>query len=275
MNRKRYIDLASGAAGATVDATLSGAHNNSTTTLTFTAALTHANGTAVPTLTGSEHFMLSILDPNGFVSEIVKVTAYASGGTSATVVRGQGGTAAVAHADGAVVINAPTIRDYAPTDFAMVRITTSGDLQVQNSAVTSLAAAAPLNTAAALDLVLAADVDDVIEVGINAYHAATAILVCLDVYTMVGGAQVNPFGAGLVGGSATLVGIPGWLGSGASSTAVPIGSPVFRKLVSGDLSSGTVTLRPYSAKNNGTARGMSATANAPLTFWARNLGPIG
>lgn len=105
MARLRYNGLATGSAGSLADLTLSGSHTNSTTTLTFNAALTHSNGTAVPTLSGSDFFMLSILDSGGRVVEVVKVTAYTTAGTTATVVRGQEGTSGVAHASGAKVVH--------------------------------------------------------------------------------------------------------------------------------------------------------------------------
>lgn len=112
MTRLRYDGLATGASGSLVAASLSGAHNNSTTTLTLSAALTHDGGTAVPTITGSDYFMLSILDGDGLVAEIVRVTAYTSGATTATMTRGQEGTPGVAHAGGARVVNAPTVEDF-------------------------------------------------------------------------------------------------------------------------------------------------------------------
>lgn len=112
MTRLRFADLASGAAGSTVDATLSGAHNNSTTTLTLAAALTYKNGTAVPTIAAPDYIMLSILDANGHVAEVVKGTAYTSAATSITVTRAQENFAAVSHSSGAKVRNAPTTNDY-------------------------------------------------------------------------------------------------------------------------------------------------------------------
>lgn len=148
MARLRYNGLATGSAGALSDLTLSGSHTNSTTTLTFNAALTHSNGTAVPTISGSDYFMLSILDGAGHVAEIVKVTAYTSGGTTATVTRGQEGTSGVSHSSGAVVVNAGTVEDvtagslltstsYNPGSEIQYTLTTSAaDFDSTNLAVT-------------------------------------------------------------------------------------------------------------------------------------------
>lgn len=90
MARLRYVDL-SGTIG-------SGNLTNSATSHTFTAPLTYANGTTVPTLAGSDYFMLSILTTAGTgISEVVKVTAYNSGTGVATIARAQEGTTGVSH----------------------------------------------------------------------------------------------------------------------------------------------------------------------------------
>lgn len=104
MARLRYVDL-SGTVG-------SGGLTSSATSHTFTAPLTYANGTTVPTLSGSDYFLLSILNAAGdAVSEVVKVTAYNSGTGAATIVRGQEGTTGVSHASGDKVL----LSDY-PSD---------------------------------------------------------------------------------------------------------------------------------------------------------------
>lgn len=81
------------------------------TAVTFSAALTHSGGTAVPTITGSGFIPLTILDAAGNVSEIVNLTAYTSGGTTGTIARAQEGTTATAHSSGDKVIHGPTVAD--------------------------------------------------------------------------------------------------------------------------------------------------------------------
>lgn len=93
----------------------SGNMTNSATSHTFTAALTYANGVTVPTLTGSDYFMLSILDTSGNLSEVVKVTAYNSSTKAATLVRGQEGTSGVAHTSGDKVTMAVYASDIGQT----------------------------------------------------------------------------------------------------------------------------------------------------------------
>lgn len=84
----------------------SGNMTNSATSHTFTAPLTYDAGVTVPTLAGSDYFLLSILDSSGALSEIVKVTAYTSGTGVATIARAQEGTSGVSHTSGDKVTQA-------------------------------------------------------------------------------------------------------------------------------------------------------------------------
>lgn len=95
-------------------ATLSGTHTSAVTALNFAAALTHANGTNVPTLAGGDFFLLSVLDASGNLVEIVKVTAYTAAATSATVVRAQEGTPATAFTAGQKVVGSVTAASLTP-----------------------------------------------------------------------------------------------------------------------------------------------------------------
>jgi hypothetical protein len=105
MARLRYTDV--------VGTIAAGNLTNSATSHTFTAPLTYGGGsTVVPTLAGTDYFMLSILTTAGAVAEVVKVTAYNSGTGAATLVRGQEGTTGTAATSGQKV----TIAAY-PSDF--------------------------------------------------------------------------------------------------------------------------------------------------------------
>lgn len=105
MSRLRYAGLTGSLA--------TGGLTASATTHTFPAALTYANGVTVPTLTGTDYFLLTILNSGRVLSEVVKVTAYDSGTKVATLVRGQEDTVAIAHVAG------DAVTQYAyPTDFA-------------------------------------------------------------------------------------------------------------------------------------------------------------
>lgn len=80
------------------------------TTITFTAALTHAAG-VVPTITGTDYIPLSILAADGTVLEILHLTAYTTGATTGTVARAQESTTAADRAAGLSVVHGLTVAD--------------------------------------------------------------------------------------------------------------------------------------------------------------------
>lgn len=82
------------------------------TLITFTTALDHDGGQAIPTLAGDEHLALTILDSNFVLQEIVHLTAYVEGALSGTVLRAQEGTLAKTHAAGNKVVHSPTAEDF-------------------------------------------------------------------------------------------------------------------------------------------------------------------
>ena len=102
MARLRYNGLS---------AALGGSLTNSATAITFAAALTHSNGTNVPTITGTDYIPLEILDSSGHLSEVVYLTAYTAGATSGTISRGKEGTTGVSHASGDKVVCAVLVAD--------------------------------------------------------------------------------------------------------------------------------------------------------------------
>lgn len=127
MARLRYNGLSTtlGGTGLTTTATA----------VTFGAALTHSNGTAVSTLAAGDYIPLVILDSSGHESEIVWLTAYTAGATSGTITRGQEGTTGVAHSSGDKVICSPTAFDLA---FHGVKVYRSAAFSMPNATVTSI-----------------------------------------------------------------------------------------------------------------------------------------
>lgn len=104
-------------------AALGASLTNSATSVTFAAALTHSNGTNVPTLAGIDYIPLAILDSSGHLSEIVHLTAYTAGATTGTIRRGQEGTAGVTHASGDAVIQGALVADIAGHDTYDIGVT--------------------------------------------------------------------------------------------------------------------------------------------------------
>lgn len=107
MARLRYNGLVSsfGAALGTAE-----------TTVTFSAALTHSGGVAVPTVAAGDYIPLTILDANKAPKEIVYLTAYTAGATTGTIARAQEGTATAAHDQGRVIVCTPTTLDLTARD---------------------------------------------------------------------------------------------------------------------------------------------------------------
>lgn len=104
MTRLKYNGLSTtlGAGGLTAPAT----------TIPLGAALTHSNGTAVPTLTAGDYIALEIIDQTTKkLVEIVWLTAYTSGQTTGTILRAQEGSPAVVHAAGDPIKHGPTVLD--------------------------------------------------------------------------------------------------------------------------------------------------------------------
>jgi hypothetical protein len=123
------------------------------------------------------------------------------------------------------------------------------------------------NVDTALDILLnGVQVGDVIEVSLNTRWNNENVFGRLDVATIVSGSSVNYFSSGT--GTPLGDGIFGW--TGQNSLYIYLGAPFRYTLQSGDISSGTVTLR---------LRYQTATAanktlvRAPIRFMAQNLGP--
>lgn len=118
------------------------------------------------------------------------------------------------------------------------------------------------------DAVLTAQTGDVIEVCVTGITGAEAVSSYFDVATIVSAAPVNYFATA---GGASGQGIPGAVGQALSN--IYFLGIYMRTLVAGDISAGTVTLRLRYRTNTATDRTIFATADVPLQFWAKNLGP--
>lgn len=83
-----------------------------TGTISFTAPLTMDGGQPVPTLNVNEFLVLTILDANYVLSEIVHLTSYVEGETVGYIDRGMEGTRPGNHPRGSKVVHAPTSEDF-------------------------------------------------------------------------------------------------------------------------------------------------------------------
>lgn len=109
---------------------------------------------------------------------------------------------------------------------------TAGDITVNNTSWTDLD-----NN---LDLVLTAAIGDEVWVSASGFWGNAGVYAFLDCVSIVGGSPVNSW-ASNGAPNASGQGVRSWWGKVSSDE--PIGGTVARTLVSGDISSGTVTLR--------------------------------
>ena len=147
-------------------------------------------------------------------------------------------------------------------DFAISRYTT-GNITMNNTAWTNLSGPA--------DLVLACDVDDVIEVQASCIVSNENVEVYFDAVTVVSGSPVNSVGTGTAP-TASSRGVVGWQGWPNQYSNLTGGS--YYKLVSGDISAGTVTLRLRFRTASAVNKVIFGNASYPMNFMARNHGPI-
>jgi hypothetical protein len=121
-----------------------------------------------------------------------------------------------------------------------------------------------------LDLVLTAATSDIIEVGASLFWGNEATTGNLDVATIVSASPVNSVATGATPDNANN-GISAW--RGAASQSISCGGSIMYTLQSGDISSGTVTLRLRVRTAAATNKVVFATAVLPFHWWAKNLGP--
>ena len=130
------------------------------------------------------------------------------------------------------------------------------------------------NVNTALDLTLNAATGDVIEFAISAGVGSQAVAMGFDVVSVVSAAAVNSFGmdAAAPANWATFGGPSGWYSAGSAEQSVT--GSIFRTLVAGDISSGTVLMRLRYATGTATNRSIFASSVNPIEVWARNHGPV-
>jgi hypothetical protein len=140
---------------------------------------------------------------------------------------------------------------------------TAGNIALTNTAWADLTSS--------MDIVLAAQAGDVIEYGISGMWGSEATYGYLDIGTVVSGSTVNQFINSQNGASSTSEGALCWVG--LTGELSPIGGSVMYALQSGDIASGTVTLRPRVRLLASTTKNLWASTTDPLHVWAKNLGP--
>lgn len=147
-------------------------------------------------------------------------------------------------------------------DFAVAR-RTSGNITLNS---TSWA-----NVDTGLDLTMDAAIGDYVEVALIGFLDQTgATYTRLDVASVVSGSVVNTWSTNGAE-SASSEGVGGW--TGITSAFTPVSGATGRVLASGDISSGTVTLRLRYRTDSAVNKVLNANSNNQLVFMAKNYGP--
>jgi hypothetical protein len=143
---------------------------------------------------------------------------------------------------------------------------TAGDLTINSTTWANLP-----TIGTTWDITLTAQVGDTVEVGFSALLSPEAVVAVFDAVTVVSGSLVNSV-ASQTTPNDSYEGVAAWFAT--SSVAVGAGGVVMYTLLAGDVSAGTVTLRPRYRTSTATNRTLNAATNQPLQFWAKNLGPM-
>lgn len=240
------------------------------------AALTNSGTTlSSPALAGlvavaSPDFAMLVLDPDGIggAPEIVEVSTHSSSATTAAMIRGQEGTVARAHESGVTWILAGLASDLRARAHKHVT-STSGNITANSSTFAALAGQTGGPGTTGFDLAVAARIGDVLAVGVSLHVAASTTRLFLDAATIVSASPVN-YVSGTSGGSST-EGVQAWSIPADTNVRATAGGVVHYEVVSGDLSGGTVTVRPMFRTDG--SETVSANSNTPFHFNVHNIGP--
>lgn len=169
---------------------------------------------------------------------------------------------------------APTkndVRDKIETLAAATWLLVDADRATRTSGSVTLNSSTWANFDTGLDLTLSGvQSGDILRCWISALHSATgASNNYLDVATIVSGSPVNYISGGA--GGASHRGVQGWSGEG--SVASHVGGMIERALVSGDISSGSVTARLRYRQSSASARDVFATSDIPFHWGAEVYRP--
>lgn len=134
----------------------------------------------------------------------------------------------------------------------------------------SFTSATWVNLDTGLDIVLDAQVGDVIEAHPNGMWQSQAVSSYMDICTVVAGSPVNSF-ATASAPSGTNEGVPGWFGN--TGAFQPISGGAAYTLQAGDIEYGQVTLRIRVRSASATSKTVNAVADSAFMWYAKNLGP--
>lgn len=122
------------------------------------------------------------------------------------------------------------------------------------------------------EVIIAAAVGDVLEVGMNGRHEASTIWGHFDVFTYVGGAALNAL-SGATWTATTGEGMSGWEALG-SNQYQPFGGSGQYTVKAADVVNGVVTLRVMGRCGAAGSRALAGAPGLPLQFYVTNLSKL-
>jgi hypothetical protein len=226
---------------------------------------TQLDSAALSSITGgvaSTEHMAIVLDPDGIdgapeVAYITDLTASATSTGATGLLRGQEGTTARAHLRDIPWVHAPTLRECVTSDFYTYDTGSASNFTMNSTSWVDLTTN---------DLVVPGWPGDILELGFNAFVDSQVVSARLGFQTRVSGAGVAEIGDGNYGS---------WHLEDNGQREQVAGVAQYL-VVSGDVSSGTITLRPRYKTGSATNRTLFANNNANgqrLHYWVKNLGP--
>lgn len=147
-------------------------------------------------------------------------------------------------------------------------------MSLNATAITELAAATNGPGAGGFNMLIEAQVGDVLGYTMTTVAGATGEYIGFDVYTMISAARVNPLGAGLSASLASVQGFSAWYATNVASE-VTIAGTAYYTVQAGDIdANGRVLLTPFYAKTNTTPRVIFTASSLGLTLDVFNFGPV-
>ncbi len=227
------------------------------------STINSAEFAGLATLAADEHKII-VLDPLAVAGdpEIVLVTAHAAASTAITATRGHDGTTARQHASGTAWVEAVTVAQHKMGAVAFAtRASTSLTLNSTTWA----------NLDTALDLVLKAKTNDIVEVHINGLYLGEAVSAFIEASAWDGAALQGAWGSGELTTS-TGDGIPSCFATAAVALEVFSGRWM-RRVTALDVAAGLLTIRWRYRTGSAANKTLLATAADPLHVIAVNHGP--
>lgn len=152
-----------------------------------------------------------------------------------------------------------------------LRRATGTSILLNSTAIAEVAAATNGPGTGGFDLAVRAVVGDILEWGFNGNLGSEGVITSLEIYTMVSGSRVNPFGSGLSASLATTIGPLAW--TFYASAISPLTGSALLVVQAGDIESSLVTCRPHYAQATASNRTLNSSASQGLQMWLKNLGP--